>query len=100
MAWGAETIQKFFDRLKLRKRAYQLTFSCMPGQEVLIDLARFCRANETCYHDDPRLHAVLEGRREVWLRIQQHMHLSGEQLLSLYGGKHFQVVTENEDDDI
>jgi len=39
------------------------------GERVLADLARFCRANESTFHADPRTHALLEGRREVWLRI-------------------------------
>lgn len=52
--------------------------------EVLFDLAKFCRAHETCYNADPRIHAVLEGRREVWLRIQKFSRLSPERLLEIY----------------
>ena len=83
----SETFQRALDFLRSRKRAYQLIFRGAAGNEVLSDLARFCRANESCYHDDPRKHAVAEGRREVWLRIQRHLHLSGEDLISLYAGK-------------
>ena len=54
------------------------------GKEVLEDLARFCRANESTFHADPRAHAVAEGRREVWLRIQRHLQLTDEQLWALY----------------
>jgi hypothetical protein len=39
------------------------------------DLARFCRANETCFDADPRIHALLEGRREVYLRIMDYIDL-------------------------
>ena len=39
--------------------------------EILSELAHFCRAFETCFHADPRIHAALEGRREVWLRIRE-----------------------------
>lgn len=84
------------DFLRQRQRAYQLWFGSPAGQEVLIDLARFCRAAETCYHDDPRKHAVLEGRREVWLRIQQHLNLTSEQLFALYGGQN--VLTQGAND--
>jgi hypothetical protein len=87
---------KTLDFLRNRKRNYQLAFGQPAGQEVLIDLAKFCRANETCYHDDARLHAVLEGRREVWLRIQQHLNLSSEQLATLYGGKQFHIVEKTD----
>jgi hypothetical protein len=66
-------------RLRRRKGAY----AGIP-HDVLVDLARFCRAHESCYNPDPRIHALLEGRREVWLRIQQHAGLTGEQLMALY----------------
>ena len=72
-----------------RKHAYQLAFGTPAGQNVLIDLARFCRASETCFDADPRKHAVLEGRREVWLRIQNHLGLSGEELMALATGQGF-----------
>lgn len=85
-----EAFGKTLDFLRGRKRAYQLSFNSLHGQRVLMDLATFCRANETCFHPDPRKHAVAEGRREVWLRIQHHLNLSSEQLLAIYGGQHFQ----------
>lgn len=71
--------QKPVDRLRLRKRAYD----GIP-HPVRVDLARFCRAHQSCFDPDPRIHAVLEGRREVWLRMQQHWQLSPEQLAELY----------------
>jgi len=67
-----------------RRRAYIDTFGSVPGAEVLVDLSRFCRANETCFNTDPRAHAVAEGRREVWLRIQRHLQLSDEQLWAMH----------------
>lgn len=72
-----------------RKTAYQLTYQVeQPANvDVLIDLARFCRANETCVvKGDRDMTLVLEGRREVWLRIQQHLGLTTEQLTALYTG--------------
>lgn len=68
-----------------RRTDYVRTFDTPHGQKVLRDLAKFCRANETCFHTDARAHAVAEGRREVWLRIQQHLHLSDDALWGLYG---------------
>lgn len=73
-----------------RKLAYQLTYQDeQPANvEVLQDLARFCRANETCVvPGDEHMTYVLEGRREVWLRIQQNLGLTTEQLLALYTGQ-------------
>ena len=75
--------------LRDRKTAYQLVFDMrqVPDRAVMEDLATFCRAAETCAvpgdHDRTML---LEGRREVWLRIQQHLQLTPEQLFVLYGG--------------
>lgn len=54
------------------------------------DLAKFCRANDTTFHSDPRLHAVLEGRREVFLRIIKHLKLDSEQFLNAYGKVEFE----------
>lgn len=65
--------------------AYINTFSNVYGKEVLCDLAIFCRANESTFNSDDRLHAVAEGRREVWLRIQKHLQLNDEELLNIYG---------------
>lgn len=48
------------------------------------DLAGFCRANESTFHSDPRMHAVLEGRREVFLRIMDHIGLTPDEFFSKY----------------
>lgn len=94
-----EAAGRTLDFLRFRKRAYQFTFNdSQSSQLVLQDLAKFCRANETTFHADPRLHAVLEGRREVWLRITQHLHLTSEQLFALYGGKLYQPTPEAGED--
>lgn len=50
------------------------------AREVLKDLEEFCRGTETTFHPDQRVHAVLEGRREVWLRIKKYIDLSSEEL--------------------
>lgn len=77
-------------RLKLlfndRKVAYSQTFNkgTRPGRAVLADLAKFCRANETTFVKDDRLSAVLEGRREVWLRIQQYLNLTVDELYDIH----------------
>jgi hypothetical protein len=51
---------------------------------VLKDLARFCRAHRSTAHPDPHAAAKMDGRREVWLRIQEHLQLSEPQLWELY----------------
>jgi len=71
--------------LARRRTAYVKTFQGPMAEEVLADLAKFCRANQSTFHADPRVHAVAEGRREVWLRITQHLNLTDEQLWRMYG---------------
>lgn len=70
-----------------RQRAYQQVFdpANRATRAVLADLTRFCRGTESAFHPDPRVHAVLEGRREVLLRIQQHTNLSPDELWQLFG---------------
>jgi hypothetical protein len=90
-----ETVQKTLNFLRRRKQNYQLAFMSPAGQEVLQDLIQFCRADRTCFDPDPRIHAALEGRREVWLRIQQHLGLTAEQLLVLYSGAKIQPTGDD-----
>ena len=78
-------------RLLDRQRAYKKVFS-LEGtasqvkavKAVLDDLNRFCRADRSCFDPDPRIHAVLEGRREVHLRIGEHVDLTQNELWTLY----------------
>lgn len=80
-------IEKLRQFLAGRQYQYRLTFRAPPGKEVLKDLAKFCRANESTFHEDSRVHAALEGRREVWLRISQHLNMSPDELWDLYDGR-------------
>jgi len=67
------------------KRAYQLAFGSAAGEAVLTDLTPFCRARETCVVPGDRDKTfVLEGRREVFLRIRDYLDLTPEQLVEKY----------------
>jgi hypothetical protein len=66
------------------QHAYRTTFKGPVAKTVLKDLAFFCRAHESTHETDPRDAAKLDGRREVWLRIQQYLQLTDEQLWDLY----------------
>lgn len=79
-------LQKAKEFLFGRQLSYLRTFDekNRDAQAVLKDLAKFCRANEPTFHTEERVHAMLEGRREVWLRIQQHLQLDEEDLWKLY----------------
>lgn len=69
-----------------RQRQYKLTFNTQPGSAVLRDLARFCRANVSAFHEDQRATDLALGRQEVWLRIQNHLQLSPDELWRITAG--------------
>ena len=81
-----DTVEKVRGLFKSRVIAYRGVFDKdnVYTLRVLRDLAKFCRAHESTYHKDPRVHAVLEGRREVFLRIQEHLQLTPDELLELH----------------
>lgn len=85
------------DALEERKRTYQLCFGTPAGQAVLMDLAPFCRAAESCGvpGDRDRTFTLL-GRNEVWLRIQNHLNLTPEMLFKLATGRPY-VTGEQKD---
>jgi hypothetical protein len=41
---------------------------------------------------------ILEGRREVFLRLTDHLHLTSEQLYALHAGRNILIKAEGEDD--
>ena len=82
-----ELVEKLRRLLGERRYAYQQTFKGPLAEKVLRDLARVCRATESTFHVDDRAHAVAEGRREVWLRIQHHIRLSERALWERYSGQ-------------
>jgi len=51
-------------------------------ENILNDLKIFCRANESTFSADPRIHAMLEGRREVWLHIERQLKLKPDELVA------------------
>lgn len=82
-----DLIQKAKDFIRGRQVAYMMVFKKddKAVELVLKDLAKFCRANTTCFHADERIHANLEGRREVFLRIMEHINLTPDEYWDKYG---------------
>lgn len=71
-----------------RKTAYQKTFNNPEGRKVLADLRRFCRATiPSADVNNVQTTYLLEGRREVWLRIQAHLQLTDEDVYNLIEDK-------------
>lgn len=85
-----EKKETYWRELQATAQAYNKVFEkASPFTEtVLKDLAKFCRAHTTTFHPDPRAHAMLEGRREVWLRIQENLQLTPEDIYALRVVKH------------
>ncbi|SOD41328.1 Bbp19 family protein [Nitrosovibrio sp. Nv4] len=84
----AEQLERLKDFLKGRAGSYRRVFNkeSVDVDAVLTDLAKFCRANASTAHPDPHMAARLDGRREVWLRISEHLNLSTEDLYRRYSG--------------
>lgn len=80
-------VEKVRAYLLTRRHNYIHTFNTPTGEAVLRDLSKFCRAHETTFHENDRATALLEGRREVWLRIAHHLNLSEEELWDKYRQK-------------
>jgi len=67
-----------------RRNAYKNTFNNPEGKLVLADLRRFCRATlPTADVDNLHTTFLLEGRREVWLRVMTHLQLTDEDIYNL-----------------
>lgn len=84
-----DSIERAKSFLSGRRLAYLQVFKKDDkfAEEVLADLATFCRANRSTFLPNERAHALLEGRREVWLRIQEHLKLSDDDLWKLINGR-------------
>lgn len=74
--------------IRTLKEAYVRVFegSTVPGDadRVMTDLMQFCRGNVSTYMADPRDHALLEGRREVYQRIMDYALLDHDTLYVRY----------------
>lgn len=81
-----DKIQTIKDLIRGRTFAYNQVFNRQsPFTDIVLkDLAKFCRAHDSTYHKDARIHAALEGRREVFLRIQEYLELSEAEIYALH----------------
>lgn len=81
-----EKIRTFMNLITNRHLAYNRVFERKSPyvETVLTDLAKFCRAHDSTFHKDERLHALLEGRREVWLRIVEHLEMTTQEIYELH----------------
>lgn len=83
--------QRFWDFICDRQKCYQHTFNKEDhgDMETLADFAKFCHAGTSTFHTDPRISALLEGRREAYLHVVQNLSLNPEELFKLGTGASF-----------
>lgn len=74
--------QAALDLIRRRKQAYVHTFKEDDrfASYVLADLSKFCRGGQSTFHTDQRFNDVLQGRREVLLRICEHLGMNEREL--------------------
>lgn len=94
-----DTVANFKRKLTGKVVAYNRVFerNSPYAHEVLRDLAQFCRAHTTTFHQDPRIHAMLEGRREVWLKIQEMLQLDIEEIYQIHKIREIEPTKETRD---
>jgi len=87
--------QAAYDLVQKRAAAYRAAFAHPMIQDMLIDLAKFCKAGMSAapeieeMHFDPNRILLILGRQQVWLWIQNQLNLQPSQLYRLYTGRHF-----------
>lgn len=86
-----DKIKNYVNLILKRHLAYNRVFDrkSIYVETVLFDLARFCRAHDSTFHSDQRIHAVLEGRREVWLRIMEYLQMTPDEIYELHKIREF-----------
>ena len=81
------------------KKAYQLAFG-KGDNPAFADLAAFCFERKSCVvRGDRDQSFVLEGRREVILRIRNFLDLTPEELVALYTTRPAQGATSHDGHD-
>lgn len=75
-------------RMEGRRHAYTRVMQGKASKEDLAifvaDIKRFCRADESAYHENDRTHVLLTGRQEVWLRVKDFSTLTLDELMERY----------------
>lgn len=83
-------LEKRKARVLDKQRAFRIMSRNAIGRLALRDLAQFCCATESTVEGlpiDPNKALVLEGRRQVWLRIQKYLQLTEAELWALTLGE-------------
>jgi hypothetical protein len=80
--------EKLVERLREKKKSYQGLFGNLLEADALRDLAWFCHAHHTTADMTKNVNhermLILEGRRQVWLRISEMLNLEPDEIVQLY----------------
>lgn len=85
----AKSMREWAERILKRRSYYRAVFNNVPGNAVLADLRRFCRAGEPALttaqdgHTDIYATGMAAGRQEVFWRIVHHLDLDDTKILQL-----------------
>lgn len=71
-------------RLATVQQSYQLCLGSPAGKAMLEDLALMCRANESCFDPDARMHAYREGKRVAYIRLIDFRDMTIDELYAKY----------------
>ena len=90
--------------IERRRQAYCRVFGGGASDDdrlvVLEDLAGFCRARESIFHQNSRAQDVLIGRNEVWKRIEEHTHLTTDAIFDLLISGTLPKIMDDKDADL
>lgn len=81
-----KAVQNAKNQREALRLAYAKVFEGQHGQLVLADLNMFCRGDCSTFHENRSISDMLDGRREVFLRINDHTTLSFDELWHKIGG--------------
>lgn len=83
-------VQAAINLITRRHLAWNRVFAGPDGRIVEQQLAIFCRANTSTFDPDPIKSAYLQGRKDVWLLMQNYRHLTPMQLATIYQAATFE----------
>lgn len=79
-----ETMRFLISRREAYTRLFAGSATADDAKIVADDLRTFCRGEDTAWADDARVHALLSGRQEVYIRIMDHTRLPFDAMVEKY----------------
>jgi hypothetical protein len=83
-------VKEAIDLITRRHVAWNRVFEGPDGRQVERQLSIFCFANTTTFDIDPIKSAYKQGRKDVWILMQNYRHLTPKQLAVIYQAATFE----------